>query len=765
MRLLPSFPVRLLLGALAAGAALSLPSPAAGAAKADAAIARAFALLSADRPRAAREALRRIDPAAYDLGDYVTYFTGLSHAMEGDRAAAEAAHERLTRDFPASPLVPYLSLEIAFLAAKDNDFAAARAFLAPARGRVSGNGRKAKEGYVAARLLEEGGASAAAAEAHLSNFAAWPAQEGGVLSMERLWTWRGEGLFARWGLPVSFHRTFARALARCSEGDRAAAVYAGAMEAFAPSEEWYGLVLDLAEFLRKQGRTDRAGEVLSRAVAGAPPSFLREVEFSRARVDWKAGRLADARRTFLSIADNGAASATAERARYLAAWIAEEEKDVAAAAEEFGKLANATDPAIRTEALFRRGFDLYRLGRYAEALAVFSRGERQEVSSVERARHAYWKARAAAAAGDAAEARALLAALASDPGAGPYAFLARRDRGERPYALLEASGGGETASCGQERARPWERVREAPWGPADAVRVRRAQRLVELGIVEYAVIEAEGVDPGAARAAIGLADRAGPGLFRYLAGDLRGAIRETKDLPNDPAAVELVDRLQYPLAPHLVGDCEKKRSGIDPLVLHAVIRQESQFQPGALSPAGAVGLMQLLPRTAVETARKERLKPPRRRDLLRPEINVKLGAAYLARLVRDYGGDYLRAVAAYNAGKEAVARWWEAAGGDPAFFLEAMTYRETRFYVRRVFLNLLQYYLIYRPRAFARHLPTPPTAEPPAPGGEARPAAPRSPGALSAGPGAPGSAPTDPPTAAPPPGNGDRPPAPAPGPR
>jgi soluble lytic murein transglycosylase len=210
--------------------------------------------------------------------------------------------------------------------------------------------------------------------------------------------------------------------------------------------------------------------------------------------------------------------------------------------------------------------------------------------------------------------------------------------------------------------------------------------------------------------------------------------------------VELIDRIQFPLAPDYVGDCDRKKSGVDPLVLHSIIRQESHFQFNALSPAGAVGLMQLMPRTAAEVARKEKMHKLRRKDLLKPQTNVALGAAYLSRLIREYGGDYLRAVAAYNAGEAAVAKWWGDAKGDPALFLETITYRETRFYLRRVFFNVLQYYMIYRPKLFALYFPSVPREAPPAPGVlslppiEETPAVPKEP-ATAPGNGQPGGQP------------------------
>ncbi|MBE0607087.1 MAG: lytic transglycosylase domain-containing protein, partial [Deltaproteobacteria bacterium] len=350
----------------------------------------------------------------------------------------------------------------------------------------------------------------------------------------------------------------------------------------------------------------------------------------------------------------------------------------------------------------------YRTGRHTEAIAAFEVGETGGGGTVERARHRYWKARALRDAGRGAEAEPIFADLGGDAFAGIYGIFAMRERGEDAFRFLDAHPGGGTKACGEERARLWDRVHQAEWGAADAEKVRRAERLTLLGVIDYAVLEAERVDRAAARKAIGTGDGGAQGLFRYLAGDLKGAIRETANVRLDPERPGLTDQIQYPIAPEFLPDCGRRRSGIDPLLLNAVIRQESRFQSDVLSSAGAVGLMQLMPRTAAEVARKEKMPKPRRNDLLRPAVNIRLGAAYMSGLMNGYGGDYFRAVAAYNAGEAAVERWWKPSNGDPAAFLERISYRETRSYMRHVFLNLLQYYRIYRPEMFARYFPKPP---------------------------------------------------------
>jgi len=673
----------------------------------DAAFRDGWSLLQRERYAEASAALAGIPPAEFDLGDYVVYFRGKIAARVGNRTEAAEFLRILDEKFSDSPLLPYLRHEVAYAAALDNDAPAAREAFGLSRGKVSGSRRKAEEGYVAAFLAGGGAPTAEAANLHLENFSTHAASEAGILSFERLWMWRAGGLLAGWDLSPGFYAKFAKAAARAGEVDRARALYEEAILRFPPSGEYFALILDYAEFHRKQGETAAAAALLKAHLGDAPPAFRSEARFLQARVEWKAGRLAEARKEFLEIAEGSTLPGTAERARYLAAWIAEDEGDLAGAMESYQRLRGARDDSIRQEALFRYAYGLYRSGRHDEAIAAFSAGEKGGFGTVERARHRYWKARALRDSGRNAEAATIFADLAGDAFAGIYGLFAVSARGAETFRFLNAPSSGETKACGEERRRLWERILKADWGPADASIVRRAERLTLLGVIDYAVLEAERVDRTAARKAIGMGNGGAPGLFRYLAGDLKGGIRETSNVPLDPEHPGLTDRIQYPVAPEFFADCDRRRSGIDPLVLHSVIRQESRFQADVLSPAGAVGLMQLMPRTAAATARKEKMRKPGRKELLRPSVNIQLGAAYLSHLVKRYGGDYFRAVAAYNAGEAAVGRWWKGSNGDPAAFLEGINYKETRFYLRRVFLNLLQYYRIYRPEMFALYFPKP----------------------------------------------------------
>ncbi len=124
--------------------------------------------------------------------------------------------------------------------------------------------------------------------------------------------------------------------------------------------------------------------------------------------------------------------------------------------------------------------------------------------------------------------------------------------------------------------------------------------------------------------------------------------------------------------------------GVDPLLVEAVIECESGGRPDAVSRAGAVGLMQLMPGTARAVAAEIDLPSPDARDLFDPEINVRLGVYYLAKMLKLFEDKHL-ALAAYNAGPANVRRWMARNPGCVgAVVVSRSGFGETRHYVRRV---------------------------------------------------------------------------------
>ena len=137
-----------------------------------------------------------------------------------------------------------------------------------------------------------------------------------------------------------------------------------------------------------------------------------------------------------------------------------------------------------------------------------------------------------------------------------------------------------------------------------------------------------------------------------------------------------------------------KESHIDPYLIYAVMREESAFNPDALSPAGAVGLLQLMPATAEMVAKKFKLKVSRQ-SLYQPSINIRLGARFLSELEKSLKHPFF-VIAAYNAGAGAITRWQKENPSVPFdLFVELIGAEETRNYVKKVFSSYCAYHLLY----------------------------------------------------------------------
>ena len=133
------------------------------------------------------------------------------------------------------------------------------------------------------------------------------------------------------------------------------------------------------------------------------------------------------------------------------------------------------------------------------------------------------------------------------------------------------------------------------------------------------------------------------------------------------------------------------RHSVDPLLMLGLARQESHFDPDARSPVGAVGLFQLMPYTAAEID-PAFADPAALERLTDPAVSAELGAAHLAQHLARYGGAVAPTVASYNADRERVQVWWDAAKGLPEeLFIDSIPYRETRAYVRQVLANYAMY--------------------------------------------------------------------------
>lgn len=151
--------------------------------------------------------------------------------------------------------------------------------------------------------------------------------------------------------------------------------------------------------------------------------------------------------------------------------------------------------------------------------------------------------------------------------------------------------------------------------------------------------------------------------------------------------------LRFPLAFASDVNFFSARYGIPNEWIFSIIRQESAFSSRAESRVGALGLMQLMPATASEVARKTSSRRPKNGALFKPEYNIRLGSFYLRELRDRFDGNIILASAAYNAGPYKVKEWVKNVSNLPVeLWIETIPYKETRNYVK----NVLTYQIIYQ---------------------------------------------------------------------
>jgi soluble lytic murein transglycosylase len=286
----------------------------------------------------------------------------------------------------------------------------------------------------------------------------------------------------------------------------------------------------------------------------------------------------------------------------------------------------------------------------------------------------YFEARLLEKTGDAAAARPLYAAAAKTPTF--HGFLAA-DRLDQPYALC-----------------PWEprEDRKAKAAVASDPGLLRAVELWDLGRANWATLEWD--------AAVARFDDTQRRLAVEVAADNGWYDRAVFGLGKLPDETRLY-ALRFPLEHEREIDRAASKNDLDPAWIAGEIRAESVFDPNAKSAADARGLMQLLPATGQAVAGKLGLPWRGDGDLYDADTNIVLGSAHLRELLDRYGAPYA-AIAAYNAGPTATGRWLsQRPGFDPDFWIETITYKETRDYVARV----LAFSVIYDWRMRGKALP------------------------------------------------------------
>lgn len=140
-----------------------------------------------------------------------------------------------------------------------------------------------------------------------------------------------------------------------------------------------------------------------------------------------------------------------------------------------------------------------------------------------------------------------------------------------------------------------------------------------------------------------------------------------------------------------------RRNNIDPFLVAAIIKNESGFEPKAVSAVGAVGLMQIMPETGRWIAEQMGMEDYQDNDLYQTKKNIRMGCWYIGELEHEFQRNLALIMIAYNAGRGQTKAWMEENGWDYNFTdLEAIPYPDTKEYVIKVLHDRDRYYLLYK---------------------------------------------------------------------
>ena len=483
-----------------------------------------------------------------------------------------------------------------------------------------------------------------------------------------------------------------------------------------------------ATLLAKARRYQDALNELSPLVEQAPPEKMLDLQTEFAAALYKARKRDDAQHLFESIVQNQATTVDSKaQALYFLAEISRDKDDGEKNRDYVSQLRTlAPDSTWMMDALLsagnmymlRRDYEVavpfyaeiyqrqkngrtspythwktawltYRMGKKDDAKRLFEEQIDLYPASQEVTAAIYWRGRIAEDEGDKGLARAYYQKLTENYRYYYYANLAR----ERVAKLsVEAVDPAILDKLPRPPAPPHD------WDPpADNVRAQKAQLLANAALYDFAVAEMQAASPGSppweAKSvaeiyseqgsyirSIEALKRAAPGYF-------------AAEIPQIPRPVweQLFPR---PFWEELRKDATANQ--LDPHLVASLIRQESEFNPGAISHANAMGLMQLLPSVGKNLAKEMKIKHFSSDELLLANTNLQLGTRYFKHMVDHYDGQVQYALAAYNAGEDRVDDWRKNGNfPDVEEFVESIPFTETREYVQAIMRNAMIYKLLY----------------------------------------------------------------------
>jgi peptidoglycan lytic transglycosylase len=629
-------------------------------------------------------AISSLQAAAVDadvLGDYALYYLGQAQLARHNLDAAAASFTRLTARYPESVFAARSELALAKIALTQNHPEQARQHAQSALDMSGQASVQAPARLLLGRALTALGQPGAAYEQFQKVRRDYPHSSSDAAARAL----RKEVLRAH---PEVADTSSLSYLSReapllLSEG-QAQEAYFTAQEALAlepPASIRAAMLWVQAKSSR--GQPERQERAFKSYLAVAPHGAKADdALYDLARLYWHRKDTAGARQYFRQLVASFPGSGLAAAAMLRIGRTYEDEDKFDSARSAYLQLAAARPhSAPAADARFRSVWLLYMGHSFAAAASGFESQKSHAADASERASYEYWRARSLEQLGQRATARDIFTDLASSTVTNYYPEMAGRRVGA-PTIVLPVVG-----------LDPPEVSPSAMSGRA-AFHLRRALALKTMALFQLELGELR-------RLRAVTEDNRTMRLFLLAAFDEAGGYHDatvmaTTMVAHGEISSRLAERLRYPRGYWSYFSQAAARTGVTPYLLLALTRQESLFDPSARSIADARGLMQLLPSTARKVAAQTGLSGSEI-DLYDPTINIELGSANVKMMLKMFNGNEFRAIAAYNAGEDAVQRWDAEFSGPDDEWVENIDYGETRNYVKKVVGGMREYRMLYPP--------------------------------------------------------------------
>jgi soluble lytic murein transglycosylase len=469
-------------------------------------------------------------------------------------------------------------------------------------------------------------------------------------------------------------RTYLR-FGQTDAGTRALRAYLNSPSANADTSARVRLELGRAYF--GADKYTEADRVLTPLARTAPAPIAAEALFLAGRSQYRSGRAAAGKQTFVAAAQRFPDHPVAARALFMLADFAHDAQQLETA-NQYYRRTIAAGPGSEQAGIsyMRLATSAFTRGDAAEAARILEEYRTAFPGGARNQQANYWAGRAYEQLGEKEKAAERWNEAKSRDPYTSYGVLAAKRLESQLFAELTPDPVTPATSTDAVKAAllRLELLDSIGWSEAAAFEQQRIRRFFDTDTMAlYALAE-------------GLSTRG-----RALSGVALG-----RELGQAAAMSQRLLKILYPLPYQDLIIPEARRYGIDPFFMAALIRQESSFNPRATSVAGAMGLMQVMPSTGRQLARPLGIRGFTSAMLHQPDINVRIGAKHLADAIAEWKGRSDYVLAAYNAGSTRVARWRHfPESRDPELFMERIPFDETRDYVRVVQLNARIYGALY----------------------------------------------------------------------